>query len=147
MPVVMGKASRNSENIFKWPIHKDSDRLHGSIKHNNNKKNTKKCFHTYSTYSIIPTSEVTQGAVEVWATLPDEIRQDPALASFRQEHERIHGGYMQYLMFFFFIIFPFRNLSFVYRWLIIIFNDSVDDFIDHVYFVSAHFNKSLFWRT
>lgn len=46
-----------------------------------------------STYSILPISEVTQGAVEVWATLPDEIRQDPALASFRQEHERIHGKY------------------------------------------------------
>lgn len=44
-----------------------------------------------STYSILPISEVTQGAVEVWATLPDEIRQDPSLASFRQEHERIHG--------------------------------------------------------
>lgn len=44
-----------------------------------------------STYSILPISEVTQGAVEVWANLPDEIRQDPSLASFRQEHERIHG--------------------------------------------------------
>lgn len=44
-----------------------------------------------STYSIVPISEVTQGAVEVWATLPDEIRDDPSLASFRQEHERIHG--------------------------------------------------------
>lgn len=44
-----------------------------------------------STYSILPISEVTQGAVEAWATLPHEIRQDPLLASFRQEHERIHG--------------------------------------------------------
>lgn len=44
-----------------------------------------------STYSILPISEVTSGAVEVWANLPDEIRQDPSLASFRQEHERIHG--------------------------------------------------------
>lgn len=44
-----------------------------------------------STYSILPISEVTQGAVEVWANLPDEIRQDPSLISFRQEHERIHG--------------------------------------------------------
>lgn len=46
-----------------------------------------------STYSILPISEVTQGAVEVWANLPDEIRQDPSLASFRQEHERIHGEF------------------------------------------------------
>lgn len=44
-----------------------------------------------STYSIVPISDVTQGAIEVWANLPDEIRQDPSLASFRQEHERIHG--------------------------------------------------------
>lgn len=44
-----------------------------------------------STYSILPISEVTQGALEVWAQLPDEIRQDPALASFQKEHERIHG--------------------------------------------------------
>lgn len=44
-----------------------------------------------STYSIIPISEVTSGAVEVWANLPDEIRQDPSFKSFRQEHERIYG--------------------------------------------------------
>lgn len=46
-----------------------------------------------STFSILPISEVTQGAVEVWANLPDEIRQDPSLASFRHEHERIHGKF------------------------------------------------------
>lgn len=75
-------------------------------KHNNN-KNTNNNNHNYnnnsdnstqtglrsnaSTYSILPISEVTQGALEVWAQLPDEIRQDPALASFQKEHERIHG--------------------------------------------------------
>lgn len=61
-----------------------------------------------STYSILPISEVTQGAVEVWATLPDEIRQDPSLASFRQEHERIHGEL--FLFFFsFFCLFLFSD--------------------------------------
>ncbi|KAH8403154.1 hypothetical protein KR222_006200 [Zaprionus bogoriensis] len=35
--------------------------------------------------------EVTEGALQVWRTLPERIRQDPSLASFRQEHERLHG--------------------------------------------------------
>ncbi|XP_037957755.1 P protein isoform X2 [Teleopsis dalmanni] len=37
--------------------------------------------------------EVTEGALQVWRALPERIRQDPSLASFRQEHERLHGGY------------------------------------------------------
>ncbi|KAH8374295.1 hypothetical protein KR200_005773 [Drosophila serrata] len=37
-------------------------------------------------------SEVTEGALQVWRTLPERIRQDPSLASFRQEHERLHGA-------------------------------------------------------
>lgn len=37
-------------------------------------------------------SEVTEGALQVWRALPERIRQDPSLASFRQEHERLHGG-------------------------------------------------------
>lgn len=89
----MGKANRNNENIFKWSINRKSDRHNGAIKHHNSHKTVKNKYHNYSSYSIIPTSEVTQGAIEVWATLPDEIRQDPSLASFRQEHERIHGEF------------------------------------------------------
>jgi hypothetical protein len=34
---------------------------------------------------------VTEGSIQVWKTLPEKIRQDPSLASFRQEHERLHG--------------------------------------------------------
>lgn len=37
-------------------------------------------------------SEVTEGALQVWRALPERIRQDPSLASFRMEHERLHGG-------------------------------------------------------
>lgn len=44
-----------------------------------------------SNYSIVSLSEVTEGSLQVWRTLPEKIRQDPSLASFRQEHERIHG--------------------------------------------------------
>lgn len=48
--------------------------------------------HTH-THTHTPTrSEVTEGALQVWRTLPERIRQDPSLASFRQEHERLHGG-------------------------------------------------------
>ncbi|XP_026470190.1 P protein-like, partial [Ctenocephalides felis] len=36
--------------------------------------------------------EVTAGALEIWRTLPEKIRQDPSLASFRQEHERLGLG-------------------------------------------------------
>ncbi|XP_036328822.1 P protein isoform X2 [Rhagoletis pomonella] len=35
--------------------------------------------------------EVTEGALQVWRALPERIRQDPSLASFRMEHERLHG--------------------------------------------------------
>lgn len=44
-----------------------------------------------STHSILPIGEVTHGAIEVWAALPEKIRQDPSFSSFRQQHERIHG--------------------------------------------------------
>ncbi|XP_055599253.1 P protein-like [Uranotaenia lowii] len=36
-------------------------------------------------------SQVTEASLEIWRTLPAAIRQDPSLASFRQEHERLHG--------------------------------------------------------
>lgn len=36
-------------------------------------------------------TEVTEGSLQVWRTLPEKIRQDPSLASFRQEHERLQG--------------------------------------------------------
>ncbi|KAG4073033.1 hypothetical protein HA402_009452 [Bradysia odoriphaga] len=45
---------------------------------------------TFSHESLLG-SEVTEGALEVWRGLPEIIRQDPSLASFRQEHERLHG--------------------------------------------------------
>jgi P protein len=44
-----------------------------------------------SNYSFVSLSEVTEGSLQVWRTLPEKIRQDPSLASFRQEHERLHG--------------------------------------------------------
>lgn len=85
---------QNDETLSKL-LHKPTFQIRpkDTSKHNNNNSKSKslKNSRNLSTYSIIPLSEVTQGAVEVWATLPDEIRQDPSLASFRQEHERLHG--------------------------------------------------------
>jgi P protein len=42
-------------------------------------------------FSLLSLSEVTEGSLQVWRNLPEKIRQDPSLASFRQEHERLHG--------------------------------------------------------
>lgn len=59
-----------------------------------------------STYSIVSISDVTEGALEVWRGLPESIRQDPSLASFRQQNEKLHGESkhtsVQPLVFFFF---------------------------------------------
>lgn len=45
-------------------------------------------------YSVVSLSEVTEGSLQVWRALPEKIRQDPSLASFRQEHDRrLHGEY------------------------------------------------------
>lgn len=52
-----------------------------------------------SNYSFVSLSEVTEGSLQVWRTLPEKIRQDPSLASFRQEHERLHGKFHIYSLF------------------------------------------------
>lgn len=52
-----------------------------------------------SNYSFVSLSEVTEGSLQVWRTLPEKIRQDPSLASFRQEHERLHGKFQYFVLF------------------------------------------------
>lgn len=44
-----------------------------------------------SNYSVVSLSDVTEESIEVWRGLPEEIRADPALASFRKKHEKILG--------------------------------------------------------
>ncbi|KAG5668692.1 hypothetical protein PVAND_016621 [Polypedilum vanderplanki] len=44
-----------------------------------------------SNYSVISLSDVTEESLEVWRGLPQEIRQDPSLASFRKKHEKLLG--------------------------------------------------------
>ncbi|XP_059617540.1 P protein-like isoform X2 [Phlebotomus argentipes] len=43
-------------------------------------------------YHFPEPSDVTEGSLQVWAGLPPKIRQDPSLASFQMEHNRLHGG-------------------------------------------------------
>lgn len=90
---------KSKQQIIKAPQKNKKNKSAQKNSNNNNNNDNNNCDKkanpglrsNASTYSILPISEVTQGAVEVWANLPDEIRQDPSLASFRQEHERIHG--------------------------------------------------------
>lgn len=90
---------KSKQQIIKAPQKNKKNKTAQKNSNNNNNNDNNNCDKkantglrsNASTYSILPISEVTQGAVEVWANLPDEIRQDPSLASFRQEHERIHG--------------------------------------------------------
>lgn len=46
-----------------------------------------------SNYSVVSLSDVTEESLEVWRGLPEKIRQDPSLASFRRKNERIHGNF------------------------------------------------------
>ena len=52
-----------------------------------------------SNYSVVSLSEVTEGSLEIWRNLPEAIRADPSLASFRQEHERLHGEFKLFYSF------------------------------------------------
>lgn len=44
-----------------------------------------------SFFQFISPSDVTIQSLEVWAGLPQKIRQDPSMASFQMEHDRLHG--------------------------------------------------------
>lgn len=44
-----------------------------------------------SNYSVVSLSDVTEESLEVWRALPEKIRQDPSLASFRKKNEGIYG--------------------------------------------------------
>lgn len=35
--------------------------------------------------------EINEGTLKIWRSLPLKIRQDPSLAPFQQENERVHG--------------------------------------------------------
>lgn len=75
---------------------KDSIFKNLSFRDSSSKK--KKTERSKSVYSVVSLSEVTEGALQVWRALPETIRQDPSLASFRQEHERQIGEYFFFLI-------------------------------------------------
>lgn len=44
-----------------------------------------------SLLALISPDDITEGTLQVWRTLPSKIRQDPSLAPFQVENERVHG--------------------------------------------------------
>jgi hypothetical protein len=46
----------------------------------------------YSMNSVISASEVTEDSLTAWKALPEEIRLDPSLISFRIKHENLIGN-------------------------------------------------------
>lgn len=61
---------------------------------NSNAKNyqSKSVQRRRSLLTLISPDEVTEGTLQIWRSLPSKIRQDPSLAPFQQENERIHGN-------------------------------------------------------
>ena len=47
-----------------------------------------------SNYSVVSLSDVTEESLEVWRGLPEKIRQDPSLASFRRKNEKKFGNFL-----------------------------------------------------
>lgn len=62
------------------------------------KKNAPQRPSIVSNYSVVSLSDVTEESLEVWRALPETIRQDPSLASFRRKNETIHGNEPRSLM-------------------------------------------------
>jgi hypothetical protein len=52
-----------------------------------------------SNYSVVSLSDVTEESLEIWRGLPEEIKSDPSLASFRKKHEKLFGNITVYLFF------------------------------------------------
>ncbi|RVE49592.1 hypothetical protein evm_005724 [Chilo suppressalis] len=53
------------------------------------KRNTKK--ERNSVYSMVSSSDLTPGSLEIWLDLPDEIKFDPSLEPFKKKYEQQHG--------------------------------------------------------
>lgn len=45
-----------------------------------------------SNLSTVSLSDVTEESLEVWRALPEKIRHDPSLASFRKKNEKVYGS-------------------------------------------------------
>lgn len=50
-------------------------------------------------YSLVADSEVTPGSLEVWSDLPEEIKNDPSLAPFKNLYEKQFGMSYFYSLF------------------------------------------------
>lgn len=45
----------------------------------------------HSVISVLSLSDITEEALDVWNSLPDEIKNDPSLAAFRSRHAELLG--------------------------------------------------------
>lgn len=61
-----------------------------SVKETSDKKKKLKT-RRKSFFQFISPSDVTTESLQVWAGLPQNIRQDPSMASFQMELDRLHG--------------------------------------------------------
>lgn len=52
-----------------------------------------------SLFNLVAPNQVTEQSLQVWRALPAQIRQDPSLASFQIENERLHGGFCVLFLF------------------------------------------------
>lgn len=50
-----------------------------------------------SNYSVVSLSDVTEESLEVWRALPEKIREDPSLASFRRKNEKLRKLVIDFL--------------------------------------------------
>lgn len=80
----------NNNNLTKKPVTSVKSKITPNIQKTDRTKRL--LTNSFSNYQPVPVSEVTAGALQIWRTLPEKIRQDPSLASFRQEHERLGLG-------------------------------------------------------
>lgn len=72
-----------------------SKRLQSPHRKNSANKNyhTKSVQRRRSLLALVSPDDITEETLQVWRSLPSKIRQDPSLAPFQVENDRVHGNY------------------------------------------------------
>lgn len=70
-----------------------SKRLQSPHRKNSTTKNiqNKSVQRRRSLLTLVSPDDVNEGTLQIWRSLPSKIRQDPSLAPFQLENERVHG--------------------------------------------------------
>lgn len=64
----------------------------GKAKQPTSRDNSAKSSRRKSQATIVSPEDVNEASLQVWRTLPTKIRQDPSLAPYQLEHERVNGN-------------------------------------------------------